>query len=98
MSKNFTLGCDPEMFFTDHNDYISLIGKVGGSKGNPIPLIRGGGVQEDNVALEFNTAPAISKIDFITKVKNARDDVITLAKRLGASVSTSSYAMFPPTS
>ena len=55
----FTIGFDPEFFLVDGNGkFISAVGLVGGSKDNPLPIGSGCAVQEDNVAIEFNT-PAI---------------------------------------
>ena len=54
-----TIGFDPEFFFQDKDGkFISAVGLVGGSKDNPMPIGNGCFVQEDNVAVEFNT-PAI---------------------------------------
>lgn len=71
------LGCDPEIFFVDQQKTLrSVIGKVGGSKDAPMPLIdlgEGFAVQEDNVAAEFNIPPASSAQEFsesVTKTLN----------------------------
>lgn len=55
------LGCDPEIFLQDANSVRSAIGLIGGTKAYPRPideLGEGFAVQEDNVAVEFNTPPA----------------------------------------
>lgn len=55
------LGSDPELFLKRGNDYVSAIGLIGGSKDHPKPvkeLGKGYYIQEDNVALEYNTPPA----------------------------------------
>jgi len=71
----FSLGCDPEIFVTDGLMARSVIGKVGGTKHNPMPLPIGEGfcVQEDNVAMEFNIPPAFSKAEFISHLNKATD-------------------------
>lgn len=60
----FNLGCDPEWFVTNGKKPISIIGKIGGTKDEPISLPELGdrrfAVQEDNVALEYNTPPTDS--------------------------------------
>lgn len=51
------VGIDPEVFLYDFNKqkFISAIGKVGGTKEQPRPIGNGCAVQEDNMAVEFNT-------------------------------------------
>lgn len=91
-----TVGCDPEVFARSRGRYVSLIGKIGGTKGNPVPLAGGGGVQEDNLALEFNTEPATTQKDFIERVISAREDVAHLMRQNEASLAKTSIAHFPP--
>lgn len=91
-----TIGCDPEVFGAKEGHYTSLIGKIGGTKGNPIPLPHGGGVQEDNLAIEFNTKPATSQKDFIKAVTEAREDVRALMKQHGVRLASTSVANFRP--
>lgn len=59
------LGCDPEIFLVDAAGALrSSIGLIGGTKAQPSPLpMLGDGyaVQEDNVAIEFNTPAADSR-------------------------------------
>ena len=67
MTRKFTLGCDPEVFLTDaRGALVASCGKIGGDKSMPLPLPIGDGfyMLEDNVAIEFNTAPAESKEQF----------------------------------
>lgn len=63
-------GADPELFLIDHDGkYRSAIGLIGGSKQNPRPIDDlGSAVQEDNVAVEFNIIPAMTKEDFRNNV------------------------------
>lgn len=60
----FTLGCDPEWFVTNGKKPVSIIGKIGGTKEKPISIPELGdhryAIQEDNVALEYNTPPTDS--------------------------------------
>lgn len=53
---SFTIGADPEWFVKNDKKIVSVIGKVGGTKSDPKPVLGGGGfsVQEDNVAIEYN--------------------------------------------
>lgn len=91
----FTVGCDPELFVHNNQHHISLIGKIGGTKGKPVPLPNGGGVQEDNLALEFNTEPATSQKEFIRKVVSAREDIRELIKPFKGVIADSSTVTFP---
>ena len=70
----FSIGCDPEVFVGDTIPR-SVIGKVGGSKENPMPLPIGEGfcVQEDNVAMEFNIPPSKNKEEFVSNIVKATD-------------------------
>lgn len=56
MVKRSTIGCDPEFFLIDpKGSLVSAIGIVPGTKEEPHTLPNGGGLQVDNVALEFST-------------------------------------------
>lgn len=63
----FTIGADPEAFAVNKDGVpISLVGKIGGSKKAPRPVISTGfALQEDNVAIEFNIPPAASSKEFV---------------------------------
>jgi len=66
MIKNVKFGADPELFFANAaGKFVSSIDKVGGSKIMPRDIGDSSAVQEDNVAVEFNTKPAATKEDFI---------------------------------
>jgi hypothetical protein len=66
MIKNVMFGADPELFLKGpHGGFVSSIGKIGGTKANPRDIGGGGAVQEDNVAVEFNIQPSITKEQFI---------------------------------
>jgi hypothetical protein len=71
MTKNLSikLGCDPELFMMDRGGIVrSAIGRIGGSKYAPMPLVAlgdGFAVQEDNVAMEFNIPPAANAKEFV---------------------------------
>jgi hypothetical protein len=67
--KNITIGTDPEAFLQDSSGrFISSIGKVGGTKAEPRRIDETLSVQEDNVAVEFNTPPAKSRQEFVNYV------------------------------
>lgn len=66
------LGCDPELFLynPETGAFVSSIGLVGGSKEIPMPIGEGCSVQEDNVAVEFNTPPCASADDFVKAIRH----------------------------
>jgi len=71
MLNNVMFGADPELFLTSPDGkFISSIGKIGGTKLRPREIGMGSAVQEDNVAVEFNTAPAATKEDFIRSLQH----------------------------
>ena len=70
---NFTIGADPELFLMDRSGkYISAVGLIGGSKDMPRPILtQGFGLQEDNVAVEFNIPPSDNRETFIQNITAA---------------------------
>lgn len=66
-----TIGTDPELFVKDERTgaVVPICGIIGGSKGKPLDLGDGYGVQEDNVMLEFNTPPCSSPYSFVDTVR-----------------------------
>lgn len=67
-----TVGADPELFLIDvRGKFISSIGLIGGSKAKPRDIGQGCAVQEDNVAVEFNIAPALDADHFVNSCKYA---------------------------
>ena len=70
-----SVGCDPELFLKERRlgEYQSCIGLFGGTKNQPRQLGNryGFGVQEDNVALEFNIPPANSYTEWLDSIEYA---------------------------
>ena len=98
--KNITIGCDPEMFLQDiaTGKFISVVGLVGGTKKNPLPITKEGhAIQEDNCAVEFNIPPcktAEELVKHITFVKDYISDTILKPKGLELAIQAS--AIFEP--
>lgn len=66
---SFTIGADPEFFIEKNKKYISSIGLIGGSKEEPLPMVkRGFAMQEDNVAVEYNIPACTTKEKFIEAI------------------------------
>lgn len=66
----FTIGADPELFITNkYGHYKSAVGLIGGSKWAPKPIDDlGHAILEDNVAVEFNIAPATTPKEFRSSI------------------------------
>lgn len=59
--KNITFGADPEFFLINKDgEHIPAIGKIGGTKEEPLDIGKGVKLQEDNVMVEFNVNPTTS--------------------------------------
>ncbi len=72
-----TIGTDPEFFVRDaENQIIPVVGLLGGTKGEPIPLAglpEGFGAQEDNVMAELTVPAAMSAEAFTENVKRGAE-------------------------
>jgi hypothetical protein len=84
----FYLGSDPEWFLTkDGKKPISVIGKIGGTKQDPLPVpdfgISGFSLQEDNVALEYNTPATDDGSLWVEYHSMIREHIRTKLKHLG---------------
>lgn len=71
--EGIRIGADPEVIIaTQMGMPKSIIGMIGGTKEEPLPVLKGA-LQEDNMLAEFNIDPASSPSDFsenITTVMN----------------------------
>lgn len=67
-----TIGADPEVFVRDlrRNSFVSAHPYVKGTKDNPEPW-KGGAIQVDGVALEFNIIPTKNARDFSNSITNS---------------------------
>lgn len=89
------LGCDPELFLQSNTGkLISSIGLIGGSKDFPMPIGEGCAVQEDNVAVEFNTPPCASAADFIKAIQFNLNFLTERAKELDLNLLIKPSAVF----
>jgi hypothetical protein len=87
-SNKFSIGADPELFFKNQQQLISVVGKLGGSKTNPMPIGNGCAIQEDNVAAEFCIPPANSAQEFVSSINFALSDIETRASALGLTLAS----------
>ena len=72
------VGGDPEMFVSDGINVVHAIGKIGGTKGFPVPVNKGG-LEEDNVLAEITFDAADNPEDFL---ENIRTVMHQLSERL----------------
>lgn len=92
-----TLGCDPETFLFNPTTgkFVSAVDKIGGSKEYPMPIDdQGNAVQEDNVAVEFNTPPCQSAKDFIHHININKEWIKAKALEMGLEMSVKPSAVF----
>jgi len=90
------LGADPEIFLTNHKHLVSALGKIGGTKYDPLQiegLPTGFTLQEDNVSLEFGIPPASDAHEFAQHIHTVLQAGLLAAK--GLSFSKLSCAVFP---
>lgn len=68
--RNYTIGCDPEMFVKDRHtgQFVSAHAMIPGNKQRPFPLPQGG-MQVDGMALEVNTHPATTRAQFLDNIR-----------------------------
>lgn len=94
---NFTIGCDPEVFLEDLNGGLkSAVGLLGGDKLAPRSLGRAGfAVLEDNVACEFNIAPASTLGEFDSNIDWAVDNIKKHLGEMNLKFSRLASASFP---
>lgn len=85
----FTIGADPELFLVNNQQkLISVVGLIGGTKEEPMPIGNGCAVQEDNVAAEFCIPPCVSSTSFVEAIQFALGDINNRAEKLGLSLAT----------
>lgn len=93
MSK-LLVGADPELFFENSKGFVSIIGKLGGTKSKPLPIGKGCAVQEDNVAAEFNIPPASTAKQFADSIEYNLKYLENKANEIGAQLSLKASAIF----
>lgn len=97
----FTIGTDTEVSLYDPlaNEFISAIDRIPGTKAVPHKTPNGW-IQQDNVAVEFNTVPVSSdhpnaKDEWRNNVLSAYNDVKLYAKKIGLEVLIVPQAVYP---
>lgn len=95
--QNHKIGADPELFLLKADGTLkSAIGLIGGTKAQPRLIDSdGSAVQEDNVAVEFNIAPANSKAQFITNIGKVLNYLNDYVGQKGFSLNVIPAAIFP---
>lgn len=86
-NQNWTIGADPEIFMAQKGQFVSAHNVIPGDKQNPYK-VKGGAVQVDGMALEFNIDPSSSFEEFannLNQVQNILKDMIGDAEFLNDS-------------
>lgn len=89
-----TIGADPEVFLKRGNEYISAVGKIGGTKTKPKKISKGFNIHEDNVAVEYNFPPAEEASEFVAHNQFCLDAVKMVADLHKCEVAIESDAFF----
>lgn len=91
------LGFDPEFFLKNKvGEFVSSIGLIGGSKEFPLDIGDGCALQEDNVAVEFNTPPCSSPEEAIRYFRYAQEKTIEKIQDMGLEIAIVPSAEFNP--
>lgn len=98
---NFTLGSDPEVFLKKviggREEYFPAIGVIEGDKFNPHAIDdEGRNVLVDNVMLEFNTIPSLTKSEFIEEHLDFLNYMSKDVEREDCTISEESFVEFKP--
>jgi hypothetical protein len=89
------LGADPELFLRNEaGKFISSVGLIGGTKDFPQPIGYGCAIQEDNVAVEFNTPPCATVEDFIKSITYNKEVIAERVAKLGLQLCITPSAVF----
>ena len=92
-----TIGADPELFICDANDkIIPICGLLGGTKGAPIDIGGGIGLQEDNVMAEFNIPACTGPAEFHSYIESGVARVLAHVQKAvpGARIATRGEWLF----
>jgi len=77
MNSLFTIGADPELFVKNKKTFASIVGLLGGTKQQPLPIGEGCAVQEDNVTAEFCIPPCNTKEEFVKTIQYSINEIKT---------------------
>lgn len=74
-----TYGVDPELFVKENGVFVSAHDLLPGTKQEP-HLVRGGAVQVDGVAAEFNTFPVDNASEFVDVINLVRSQMMDIIR------------------
>lgn len=75
------IGCDPELFLSYGNKFISAFGMFPGTKDDPYRVEKGA-IQVDGTALEFNIDPVKTEDEFVHNVKTVLAQMKEMVKEV----------------
>lgn len=79
--NNILVGCDPEVFLTYGNKFVSAYGLFPGTKEEPFKVEKGA-VQVDGLALEFNIDPAKNEEEFLNNIDTVLNQMNEMVKNV----------------
>lgn len=89
------IGCDPELFLKNSKgEYVSAHNLLPGTKVEPFK-VKGGAVQVDGVAAEFNTDPAETSIQFVQNIAQVMSSMQGMIPDVNFAIEP--FAVFEPT-
>lgn len=74
---DFLVGCDPEFFVTKDGKPVSAHALIPGDKKTPFK-VKGGAVQVDGMALEFNIDPAKNSEEFVARLDMVMKQILAM--------------------
>jgi hypothetical protein len=90
-----TLGSDPEFFVVNNQgEPAILIGKIGGSKQDPLPISDGISIQEDGVSMEFCIPPIQSEEKWVEALNKCKEIGNTIAANFDCKLGIASSMLF----
>lgn len=75
----FTYGCDPELFVSVNDGFISAHDLMQGTKDLPFPVFFGA-IQRDGLSAEFNIEPVDNVEDFVKNIKAVTEQMTVMIK------------------
>jgi hypothetical protein len=74
-----TIGADPEFFLAKDGVFVSAHDLIPGSKAKPHP-VKGGAVQPDGLAAEFNIEPSSSFLEFKESIQSVMSQLLSITE------------------